>query len=774
MGCRRRVMKGLVCSLAAGAMLAGSAIAAVELPKGFRLEPVLSGLTEPTALAETPEGTLLIAERGGTLRAVYQGVLATDPVCTVAVTTTGDAGLLGVAVHPQFVSNRWIYLYYTDSASGRNKVTRYRLEGGGCTGATDILSDLGAGASLLRNGGGITFGSDGELYVATGDMENGAAARDDASLAGKILRVNDDGTIPADNPDPTSLVFAKGVRDGRGLAVSAAGEVYASDAGATSDARQDELNQVPAGGDLGWNAATGDSGGVYDDPLVSWDPPIGVAGLAVFAAGAFPDAASDGEDSDGDRLGPDEYPGARRVDDNAEGTCVGSDNNGLPCTSDSDCPPRIDVTFGLFNENSFCEFRDEMAEYCPGGTPAGDDACGGTGAAGVDEPDESYDGNLFMAAGPDTGIVRAVLDPADPTALSTWATFFDASALPDCPTGWRAVMAGSDGFLYAVADNGGGNSGALYRVVYDAEIGPREVAAGSLFPVSVKKGTTDTEVVLRWEDLRDDARQPRDNGTDPLRPEREYTVWMGTLGNFYSHDPVSGLEGVPGQPVNDALREATFDAGTGNKYFLVSARSANLEGTLGQATDGTVRPGPAVTDLCETIGYHGAPDYNLWTCGQDFTLKDELGETHSLYEYRGHVVMLDLSAWWCGPCQAEADVLENLNQDYRDREVQVLTLLVDEESNGPDWYGRPCPAECRNWSDRDDPNPDHTFPCWVDELNPDKSRTAWPLYNKYGAFPTNVILDTGLRVVYSLAGYDEPGIRSTLDKLVGATDTCLH
>ncbi|RMF74962.1 MAG: hypothetical protein D6738_05035, partial [Acidobacteria bacterium] len=498
MGCCRSFTTGFVCCAFAILIVTGSALAA-ELPPGFRLEPVLGGLTEPTALAETPEGTLLIAERGGTLRAVEQGVLRSGAVCTVAVETTGEAGLLGVAVHPQFVTNRWIYLYYTDGTTGRNKVSRFVLTPAGCSAKTDILADLGAGPSFLRNGGGIGFGPDGKLYVATGDMESGAAARDDASLAGKILRVNDDGTIPADNPDPASAVFAKGMRDGRGVAIAPAGPVYATDAGSTTDSSSDELNHVPAGGDLGWDAASGDSGGVYDDPLVSWDPPVGLAGLAVFTHGAFPDAAADGQDSDHDRLGPDEYPGVRRVDDNAEGVCVGSPNNGLPCTSNADCPPRPDVDFGLFNENAFCEFRDEMAEYCPSGVPAGDDACGSSGAAGIDEPDESCEGNLFAAAGPGTGIVRAVLDPADATALSSWTTFFDATALPDCPTGWRAVLGASDGFLYAVADNGGGSAGALYRIVYDGEIGPREVSRGSLFPLSVSKGGTDTEVVVRWE-----------------------------------------------------------------------------------------------------------------------------------------------------------------------------------------------------------------------------------------------------------------------------------
>ncbi|NJN64331.1 MAG: TlpA family protein disulfide reductase [Acidobacteria bacterium] len=163
----------------------------------------------------------------------------------------------------------------------------------------------------------------------------------------------------------------------------------------------------------------------------------------------------------------------------------------------------------------------------------------------------------------------------------------------------------------------------------------------------------------------------------------------------------------------------------------------------------------------------------MWKCGQNFTLLDEHGETHSLHEFRGQVVMIDFSAIWCPPCRAQADVLENLNDDYKDRGVKVLTVLFDEESNGPDWYDRPVPAECLNWSDRSDPNPDHTFPCWVDGLTPAKTRVSWPLYNKWGAVPTNVILDTGLRVVYSTGGYPESTIRQKLNLLVGATDTCL-
>lgn len=760
----------LVCALGLILVSSSFSVQAGPLPKGFRLEPVLTGLVEPTSIAAAPDGRLLITERGGALRVVDQGELRAAPLCTLTVSTAGEAGLLGVAVHPGFSSNGWVYLYAT-ATNGVNRVTRVSVTREGCSAETPILSDLGTGPSSLRLGGGIAFGPDGKLYVATGDFENGSSARDDGSLAGKILRVNDDGSVPGDNPTAGSLVFAKGVRNARGLAVGADGRVVASDSGAAFDTSSDELNVVPAGGDLGWNAASGNSGGAYDDPLVSWDPTIGAAGVAIYGARAFPDLADDGLDSDHDRFGADEYPGVRRVDDNAQGTCIGSVNNGLPCTSNAQCPTRPDVDFGFFNEASRCEFLDDPAEYCPGGVPAGDDGCGKAGAIGIDEPDESYIGSIFMAATTGNEIVRAVLDGDGDFASS--AVFLDSAALPNCPTAWRDVVAGNDGFLYAIARNGGGSQGGLYRIIHDGEIGPREVAKGSHFPLVVKKGGIASEVELYFEDLRSDALQPRDNGTNPQAPAREYSVWMGTLGSYYSHSVVSGLGATAGTAVNDAMRRVTVSAGTGSKYFLVSARSANLEGPLGAASDGTPRPGAATVDLCSTIGAHGAPNFDLWKCGQNFTLRDEFGQTRELYEFRGQVLVIDFSAIWCPPCRSEADVLENLQDDYRDRGVQVLTVLMDEESNGPNWYGRPSPEECRNWSDRADPNPDHTFPCVVDSLTNDKKRLAWPLYNKWSALPTNVVLDSGLRVVYTGGGYDESTIRQKLDLLVGTTDTCL-
>ena len=751
-------------------ILATLPLSAAELPEGFRLEPVFGGLTDPSAITATSGGMMLITERTtGNVRAVKGGVLQPGALCNVGVSVAGDGGLLGIAVHPQFESNGWLYLYYTDAGSQVNKVTRLTVGPAGCGLALDVLADLGAGPGFLRNGGGMGFGADGKLYVATGDMETDANGQDDQTLAGKVLRINDDGTIPADNPTGGSAIYALGVRDGRALAMNPAGMVYAVDQGDTAD--PDEVNYVPAGGNLGWSVESG-SGGVLDEPLAEWAPSVGLSGATVYGGGLFPAAAGDGIDNDRDGFGPDGFPGRIRKDDNGLGECVGGTNNTGTCATNADCPPRP-------GEISFCWVADEIAEYCPGGSPLNDDVCGNTGGAGVDEPDESFSNTIFAAS--DTSIERTVPTGAGLDEPSSYQTFLDSSALPDCPTGWTGLLAAGDGMLYALATNGGGAAGTLYRVVYDAQPGPREVSPpGSAFPLQVQKGGADTEVVLLWEDLRDDAKQPRDNGVDPLAGDREYTVWRGTLGSFASHTPLAGFDATAGTAVNDALRTATVDSVPGaDEYFLVSGRGDNLEGTLGSGAAGE-RTGYTVTDLCDNIGFHQAPGWALWTCGRDFSLNDEYGVLRTLSDYRGQVVVFDFSGVWCGPCHAEANLQEQLYQDYKDRGVHMITMLFDEDSSSTDWDGRPTEAECRQWGNRPDPFMDHSFSCWADPCpvapcsGSDTSQQSWWRYNAHGALPTNVILDRGMRVIYTGAGFAETTIRDKLTALVGAGDTCVH
>jgi len=750
------------CGCAAAFVLATTLAGAAELPDGFRLEPVVSGLTDPAALAISPSGTILVAERTtGNLRVIRGGKLQAAPACSLAVETTGEAGLLGVAVHPSFDTSGWVYLYYTALGSGKNKVQRYTLGLTGCTAGPNILADLGAGPAFLRNGGGIAFGGDGKLYVATGDMEVPGNGQLDASLQGKVLRVNDDGTIPSDNPTPGSFVYAKGIRDGRSLSLRPSGQVYTVDGGNVSDSSVDELNVVPVAGNLGWDNFSGDSGGINDDPLTEWAPD-GMRGLAVYTTGAFPDFAADGLDNDRDRFGANLFPGRARVDDNFAGVCIGSVNAELPCTSNADCPDRS-------GENAYCYHQDDLAEYCPGGTPLNDDDCSGT-----DEPDESYMGSVFLLAESSDTVIRAILDPSDPTVLDKTETFFDGSALADCPTSWTATAAGADGLLYLTAANGGGAAGALYRVVYDAAPGPREVSpSGSPFPLSIAK--TGNDLVVTWEDLRDDALQPRDNGVSPLAPESEYTVWVGDIGNFTSHVPLVGFDAIQGNAVNDALREVTFAPANGSLYYLVSGRGDNYEGTLGADSAEVERAGYATTDLCPGNGFFASgTGWQQFTCGRSFTLLDELGEAHSLDEYRGKAVGMDFSAVWCGPCISQANVLEAMHQDYKDRGVQFLTLLIDEDINGIDWVGRPSWSECRVWGDRPPLIDDHTFTCLADPESATGQQQGWDRYNAFGAIPTNVLLDNGGRVVFAQAGFSQSSIADALDAMVGTTDSCLH
>jgi glucose/arabinose dehydrogenase/thiol-disulfide isomerase/thioredoxin len=749
---------------------------ASELPDGFRLEPVLGGLTNPSAMAMAPHGEILIAERTtGNLRLVRGGELEATPACTVSVDATGEGGLLGVAMHPRYPGTPFVYLYYTDLASGVNRVVRYSMVGGVCTSPTVIVSDLGSGANGLRNGGGMTFGADGKLYIATGDVEDPGNGQDPGVDEGKVLRLEDDGTIPLDNPTPGSAVFAVGVRDGRGLTASGS-RIYLGDHGDDPTDVHDEIHAVSAGDDLGWAVESGP--GSTDEPLASWEPPLGLHGVALYAAGRYPELAADGLDSDHDSLGPDRHPGRARIDDNTSGVCVGSANSGAACTSGANCTPRPG------GEPSYCELRDDLAEYCPGGSAIHDDVCGATTGAGVDEPDEGYAGSVF--AGSTLGIRRAVPKPGLPDEAASWNTFLDASGagtLPDdCPTGWTGVAVGHDGHVYALATNGGGANGRLYRIVHEGAPGPREVSPpGTPFPLRVRR-VSPTQVELTWEDLRNDARQPRDDGTNPLAPERVYTVWRGTMGSYGSHTQLAGFSSITGTAVNDALRRTTVPVtSTASQYFLVSGVGSNIRGTLGNDSDGNPRPGITISDLCAQIGFHTAPSWPLFRCGQDMTLVDEHNEPVTLSDYRGRVVMLDFSAIWCAPCHAEADALETLYQAYRERGVVILTVLMDEAALGPNWDGRPTFQECVNWGDRTDPGIDHTFSCLADPVNctgdpcgAGATQEGWPKYDAHNALPTNVVLDHGHRVVYTGAGYNPSAIAARFNALVGTTDSCLH
>ena len=205
---------------------------------------------------------LLIAQQGGALLVRQANGTAIGTMLTVSVDSQGERGLLGVTPHPNFASNGFIYIYYTTTQNGtHNRISRFTVSGN-TAGSELVLVNLPSLSSATNhNGGALHFGSDGKLYVAVGDNANGANAPDLNSPLGKMLRFNDDGTIPGDNPFCTTqgnvecAIWARGLRNPFTFAVRASdGRIHINDVGAGT---WEEINLGAAGANYGWPSTEG-------------------------------------------------------------------------------------------------------------------------------------------------------------------------------------------------------------------------------------------------------------------------------------------------------------------------------------------------------------------------------------------------------------------------------------------------------------------------------------------------------------------------------------
>jgi glucose/arabinose dehydrogenase len=161
----------------------------------FKVEKVAGGLEVPWSIVWAPDGRMIFTERPGRVRVMEKGTLNPKPLLTLTdVESAGEAGLMSVALHPQFNSNHFVYLSYAYTSGGlRVRVVRYREAAEGLVDRKVIIEDLPA--ARAHAGCRIRFGSDGKLYVTTGDATNRNLAQQLNSLAGKTLRLNDDGTV---------------------------------------------------------------------------------------------------------------------------------------------------------------------------------------------------------------------------------------------------------------------------------------------------------------------------------------------------------------------------------------------------------------------------------------------------------------------------------------------------------------------------------------------------------------------------------------------------
>jgi len=222
---------------------------------------------------------IFVTEKVGQVRVIESGVLLDDPLATLRTANVFDGGLLGIAVHPAFDSNHFIYVYYTYEKDGTlwNKILRITESNNKLDAAKTIFDNIPG--SVYSNGGVIKFGPDGKLYVGTGSVSDSHGPQDIQSLEGKILRLNDDGTIPDDNPFSNSPVFSFGHMNPKGLGWDNVGNLFVAEMGSS---KNDEINLVQPGGNYGWPEQECYGNEEFVDPINCYDPAIEPGGIVFY------------------------------------------------------------------------------------------------------------------------------------------------------------------------------------------------------------------------------------------------------------------------------------------------------------------------------------------------------------------------------------------------------------------------------------------------------------------------------------------------------------
>lgn len=277
-----------------------------DTAEGQRIRVVVhtSGLSHPWSLAFLPDGTMLVTERDGRLRVIRNGVLDPKPVEGLpAMRRAGLVGLMDVTLHPQFASNSLVYFSYAkplDEKASATAIARGKWNG---TTLTDV-KDVFVAPAGVGGGARMAFGRDGTLYVTTGGG-GGNGPQDPNSLGGKVLRLKDDGTVPADNPfvgkpGHRPEIFTMGHRSSLGLAMHpGTGEIWQNENGPNGG---DEINILKPGANYGWPIVS--LGRVYsgpwqspsavfyregfEQPVVYWTPAIAVSGMTFYTGDRLP------------------------------------------------------------------------------------------------------------------------------------------------------------------------------------------------------------------------------------------------------------------------------------------------------------------------------------------------------------------------------------------------------------------------------------------------------------------------------------------------------
>jgi glucose/arabinose dehydrogenase len=266
--------------------------------RGMRAEPWVKELVIPWSLVFLDSDRALVSERPGRIRLIENGKLHEEPYALIDVAAVGEAGLMGLAVHPDFPGKPYIYAMHTYEKDGvlLNKVIRIKDTGKKGTFDRTILDDIPGGR--FHDGGRIGFGPDGMLYITTGETFEAKLAQDLDSLGGKILRVTPEGNIPDDNPFKGSPVYSYGHRNPQGIAWQPeTGRMFESEHGPSGEFARfanDEINIIVKGGNYGWPKVIGAAGSKsYIDPIIVWKDATPPSGITFYSGKLMKDLRGD-------------------------------------------------------------------------------------------------------------------------------------------------------------------------------------------------------------------------------------------------------------------------------------------------------------------------------------------------------------------------------------------------------------------------------------------------------------------------------------------------
>jgi glucose/arabinose dehydrogenase len=288
----------LACSHPPPGRGAGEIESSAQTQSSFKVETVIPNLEIVWSIVWTPDGRMLFTERPGRVRVYENGTLRPQPLFVVPdVEPRGESGLMSIVLHPQFASNHLLYLSYAYNSSGQKvRVARYRETPDGFVDRKVIIENIPA--AQFHAGCRLRFGPDGKLYITTGDATDRQIAQQLTSLGGKTLRLNDDGTVPSDNPfggrsDARPEIWTYGNRNAQGIdfqpGTNLLWETEHGPSGFDGPGGGDEVNILERGKNYGWpvihHRATHEG---MESPILEYTPACAPGSGMFYRGSQFP------------------------------------------------------------------------------------------------------------------------------------------------------------------------------------------------------------------------------------------------------------------------------------------------------------------------------------------------------------------------------------------------------------------------------------------------------------------------------------------------------